>query len=323
MAEPVRDPETGGRSLADILREAGIENPSRPGRRRRWEDVDDTGIRQRRARPVTDPSQSVYGRRSTDVRDGDRARDGRREAGPRGERDARPERPARGEAAVPGEAVRGEAVRGDGLSRSDTAARGERRHAVGRGGAPDPSTAAIPGLLGPSRKPGVPTGATAVTPARTTGPHATTPPRSTDSPATTTTDRPAGGRRSTPAAPAPAPATGPIPVVHDQGDDALVVEEIDAGGREGALAWLRFAGELVIALAVGVGVYFAFTVLWEMIPYLAVLAAPLAVTGMVTGVSIWRHRLGRPPAGARLVGVLVFAGTLLTILPAAGLLNAG
>src|SRR4051794_38553225 len=68
MAEPVRNPETGGRSLADILREAGIENPSRGGRKRGWDDVDDTGIRQRDAdgseRPV---DRGGYGRRAGDV----------------------------------------------------------------------------------------------------------------------------------------------------------------------------------------------------------------------------------------------------------------
>ena len=99
--------------------------------------------------------------------------------------------------------------------------------------------------------------------------------------------------------------------------------EPDATPRESALAWLRFGGELVIALAVGVGVYFAATVLWEIVPHVAVLLAPLAVTGLVTAVGVWRQRQGREPVGARLLAVLVFAGTLLTIAPAAGLLAAG
>jgi hypothetical protein len=115
----------------------------------------------------------------------------------------------------------------------------------------------------------------------------------------------------------PAPLTGPIPVVPDD------VSELpdDAGPRESALAWLRFGGELVIAAAVGVGIYFAFTVLWQMLPHLAVLVAPLAVTGLVAGVSVWRQRLGHAQVGARLLAVLVFAGTLLTVLPAAGLIT--
>jgi hypothetical protein len=110
------------------------------------------------------------------------------------------------------------------------------------------------------------------------------------------------------------PSTGPIPI-------ATELEVVEVGGRESAMAWLRFAGELVIALAVGVGVYFAFTVLWEMLPYAAVVAAPVVVAGLVAGVSMWRTRLGRDAVGGRLLVVLVFAGTLLTIAPAAGLLS--
>jgi hypothetical protein len=115
----------------------------------------------------------------------------------------------------------------------------------------------------------------------------------------------------------PVPLTGPIPPVTDE-----VGEIADgAGPRESALAWLRFGGELLIAAAVGVGIYFAFTVLWQMVPHVAVLVAPLAVTGLVAGVGAWRQRLGHTQLGARLIAVLVFAGTLLTVLPAAGLIT--
>jgi membrane protein YdbS with pleckstrin-like domain len=95
----------------------------------------------------------------------------------------------------------------------------------------------------------------------------------------------------------------------------------DTGPKESALAWLRFAGELLIAAAVGVGIYFAFTVLWQMVPKVAVVVAPLAVTGLVAGVSLWRQRFGHAHVGLRLLAVLVFAGTLLTVLPAAGLIT--
>jgi membrane protein YdbS with pleckstrin-like domain len=95
------------------------------------------------------------------------------------------------------------------------------------------------------------------------------------------------------------------------------------GAREGALAWLRFAGELVVALAAGVAIYFLSSFVWEQVPQAAIVLAPVAVTALVAGVSAWRQRTGREPAGTRLVAVLVFAGTLLTIAPAAGLLAAG
>ena len=61
-----RDPETGGRPLADILREAGVESPTR-GRRRRGDELEDTGVRQRGTGDtgrVADRPE--FGRRATD-----------------------------------------------------------------------------------------------------------------------------------------------------------------------------------------------------------------------------------------------------------------
>jgi hypothetical protein len=122
------------------------------------------------------------------------------------------------------------------------------------------------------------------------------------------------------------PQTGPIPVVRPgrfDEPDIDAADDLEATPRESALAWLRFGGELVIALVAGVGVYFAATVLWEMIPHVAALLAPLAVAGLVAGVGMWRHKQGREPVGPRLLAILVFAGTLLTIFPAAELLARG
>ncbi|MCW2699596.1 MAG: conserved rane protein of unknown function, partial [Blastococcus sp.] len=135
MAEPDWNPDTGGRSLAEILREAGIESATRQNRRRRWDDPEETGLRQRRAEAAAAEGAATragYGRRREDpafdqrppfrdesppLRDGPRApRDepqSSRNGAPPVERRQRPRRPA------------------------------------------DPSTAAIPGLR-PDRKPGVP-----------------------------------------------------------------------------------------------------------------------------------------------------------------------
>jgi ABC-type Na+ efflux pump permease subunit len=99
------------------------------------------------------------------------------------------------------------------------------------------------------------------------------------------------------------------------------VDQAPTAGQS-ALAWARFAGELLLAVAVGVGTYFAFTVLWELVPYVALVAAPLALTGLVAGVAAWRHRREQAQLGVRLLAVLVFAGTLLVIAPAAQLLSA-
>ncbi|WP_448610334.1 hypothetical protein [Geodermatophilus sp. URMC 60] len=264
-----RDPETGGRPLADILREAGVESPTR-GRRRRGEELEDTGVRQRGSGDtgrVADRPE--FGRRSSDragIRPGDRVRDRIEDTTP-----PVPKRPG-----------------------------GRRQH--------DPSTAAIPGLR-PSRKPGVPAAAGATREGAVR-----------EGALREGAGREGAVRARTTSADS-GPRTGPIPVVRT--DDPPLLEDEGLGPREGALAWLRFGGELVLALAAGVGIYFLFTVLWQQLPYVAVLLAPVAVAGLVGGVSAVRQRQDREPVGVRLVAVLVFAGTVLTIAPAAGLLSTG
>src|SRR6478672_9635541 len=116
MAEPDWNPDTGGRSLAEILREAGIESATRASRRKRWDDPDEAGLRQRRAEAAAEGSatRAGYTRRRSDLETPEPARDLRGPAA----REARESREA-------------------------------RRPMV------DPSTAAIPGLR-PDRKPGVP-----------------------------------------------------------------------------------------------------------------------------------------------------------------------
>jgi hypothetical protein len=61
-------------------------------------------------------------------------------------------------------------------------------------------------------------------------------------------------------------------------------------------------------------------VIWENLPHLAAVVAPLAVTGLVMGVGAYRHRVRSGPVGPRLLAALVFAGILLTVVPAANLL---
>ncbi|SNR48629.1 hypothetical protein [Blastococcus mobilis] len=269
MAEPDWNPDTGGRSLAEILREAGIESANRAARRRSWDDPEETGIRQRRAAAAA--ADGVAGPTGYGRRRGDQSG----ATPPAVERRQHPDR---------------------------------RQPRIA---APDSSTAAIPGLR-PDRKPGVPAGsAMPSAPVPLRGPQVSEP----------VGQRAAQRATSRPAREPDHPSTGPIPVVRP--DQIAADLDDDATPRESALAWLRFAGELVIALAAGVGVYFAATVLWEIVPHVAVLLAPLAVTGLVTGVGVWRQRQGREPVGPRLLAILVFAGTLLTIAPAAGLLAAG
>ena len=73
MAEPDWNPDTGGRSLAEILREAGIESANRKNRRR-WDDPAEAGLRQRRAEAAAAEGAATragYGRRRSDQGDGD------------------------------------------------------------------------------------------------------------------------------------------------------------------------------------------------------------------------------------------------------------
>jgi hypothetical protein len=283
MAEPDWNPDTAGRSLAEILREAGIESATRAGRRKKWDDPDEAGLRQRRAEQAA--ARSDFGRRRSD-QPGDDSSDTAHpgsERRPAAERRSPPERRSAPERRSPEPR--------------------EMRRPV-----PDPATAAIPGLRS-DRKPGVPVVGT-----MTSAPVQER--RSEEAPARRAAQRPA--QRS--AAVESHPSTGPIPVVRAEDLDAGLDDDLDSTPRESALAWLRFAGELVIALAAGIGVYFAAMLLWDVSPYLAVLLAPLAVAGLVAGVGYYRERQNQPPMGARLLGVLVFAGVLLTIVPAAGLL---
>jgi len=115
------------------------------------------------------------------------------------------------------------------------------------------------------------------------------------------------------------PVTGPIPVQR-AAEPAEAEPEEPLTARQSALAWVRFLVELVVALAVGIGLYFAFTVLWELMPYAALVAAPVTVTALVAGVAAWRQKRGQGALGVRLLAVLLLAGTVLVIAPAAGLL---
>ena len=74
MAEPDWNPDTGGRSLAEILREANIESATRAARRRSWDDPEETGIRQRRVEAAA-ADRAAFGRRKSDLADAPPPRD--------------------------------------------------------------------------------------------------------------------------------------------------------------------------------------------------------------------------------------------------------
>lgn len=96
-------------------------------------------------------------------------------------------------------------------------------------------------------------------------------------------------------------------------------DEIDAGvpARGGVASWAILAVELLAALGLGVAAWYAFSAVWELLPYVAAFAGPLVVTGLVAVAGALRSRTGRNPLGLPTLCVLVFAGTVLVVLPAA------
>ncbi len=255
------------RSLADILREHGLESEAgtRPGT---------TGpVRpSQRRRRVGDPPST-----RPEAQDAARGIDGGRPA-----QDA-PSTPSSStpSSSIPSSSTPSPRIPRFGRRRTDVDLPEPVAPGQGELFGAGPSTAAIPGLR-PSRTPGVP-GSTV------------------------------GSRSGVP----DLASTGPIPRIVLP---AEVPEPEPLTAVQSALAWARFAGELVLALAVGVGVYYLFTVLWELVPYVAVVLAPVVVTGLVAGVAFWRRRHGQAQLDTRVLLVLLFAGTLLVVVPAAGLL---
>lgn len=326
MTQPNPSGEYSVRSLAEILREHGLESElgTRPGRRRQPNgDVTstgrsarvDTGAGSPRAEaPVRSPSAAPNGRSATPPRSPARAPERAPSVPvwtPAPEPKVRPAagllspqtppaapasaRPAAGRADEAPPAVR------TGRRKSDAAPTGPGAEPLFGAG---PSTAAIPAAPTTSSNPtsthsrSAPTGSTGATARGAAG----------------------AGRRG-----ADHPVTGPIPVVsaaqaEAARGEAAKADEEPLTGRESVLAWARFAGEMVVALAAGIGVYFAFTVLWELLPYVALVAAPVTVTGLVAGVAAYRQRRGQGALPVRLLAVLLLAGTVLVIAPAAGLL---
>ncbi|MQA33091.1 hypothetical protein [Modestobacter roseus] len=334
------------RSLAEILREHGLESEqgTRPGRRRRGPDDAPTG----RSAPV-----DLNGRPAAGT-----PRPAPGAPSPRPGTPGRPAAPAPGVRPVTARA-QSAAAHAPAAGRSPGRGEQPRQPDANRNGAPPvrtgSSSAAAPAPV-PSWTPAHdrPRGS-GLGDLAASGPVARVEPtatpaqqgrRHTDAPARVADGPPSSPAAPAAAAPTPAPATGPavagpstaaIPALqpssgpttgerragaHRTGPQPAVpgADADAAGGPQGALAWVRFVGELVVALAVGIGLYFAFTFLWELMPYAALVAAPLVVTGLVAGVAAWRKRQGQGPLAVPLLAGLVLAGTMLAIAPAAGLL---
>lgn len=86
-----------------------------------------------------------------------------------------------------------------------------------------------------------------------------------------------------------------------------------------AIGWAILLVEVLAAFGLGVAVWYAFSALWDLLPYVAAFAGPLVVTGLVAVAGALRARTGRNPLGLPTLCILVFAGTVLVVLPAATL----
>ncbi|MCU1618353.1 MAG: Conserved rane protein of unknown function [Modestobacter sp.] len=330
MSQP-NSGEYSARSLAEILREHGLETElgTRPGRRRRTSDDPEVTGRSPRVEPAPPaPRPQTPGQAPGAARSSAPARTpGQNGSAPRSPAAASPA-PAQARSSAP--------------VWSDQPAAGPRP-AAGLAGPASPVREPTPARV-PSPAPSRETRDSVAERMSSTGPvggraDVAPPPvrhgrRKSDTGASEATEEPItpqGRGPSTSAIPSLGaaargrqaeahPVTGPIPVRNGAQRSAADEPEEPLTGRESAVAWARFAGELVVALAVGVGLYFAFTVLWELMPYVALVAAPVTVTALVAGVATWRQRQGQGALGVRLLAVLLLAGTVLVIAPAAGLL---
>lgn len=118
----------------------------------------------------------------------------------------------------------------------------------------------------------------------------------------------------------PAPALERGPDLGPDLDPDLDPREPTPGAVAGALSWAILLVELLASLGLGIGAWYAFSALWNLLPYVAAFAGPLVVTGLVAVAGALRARTGRNPLGLPTLCILVFAGTVLVILPAATLI---
>ena len=320
MAEPDWNPDTGGRSLAEILREAGIERANRADRRRSWDDPE----RDRRSGsgvprpPPSAPTRAGYGRRKSDFAESlERAaatdappmdrRQSRRATPPEPPRRAVPSRPSRrpppspacgptGSPASrtprPSPAPRRRRRRRARCRRAGLSAAGHARRRADRAqpAARDPRS----GTARRERPGREPAGRERHAPHRQPSRTAGEPPVDRADPRRAARGPRPDTRRCSTRRRRRAPSPG------------------CASPASSSSRWPRASASTSRP-----------PLLWEMLPYVAVLLAPLAVAGPGR-----RRRAcggtGRAgnPSGPGCSALLVLAGTLLTIAPAAELLAA-
>jgi len=264
----VDEPEPGSqRTLADILREAGIEPAGRGGRRRRAEASEGTG-------PEPDGSQwssppTARHGRTAPTEPGDVGPTGAEGAGHQRHPRSQPERPAIA------------------LRDPDTTVGSE------------PDTDPTPD---PDAEP------------RTEEFEVVAPP-----------EPPAGFElRTSPAVATSAPPRGRGRHGADSGDRGRIEQAGEDGpepSRHGAaVGWLILATELLAAAVLGVVIWYAFSLLWELYPYIAAVAAPVVLAGLVLAGQLLRRARSQEPMGPSVIAVLLLVAAFLVVFPAASVL---
>ncbi len=87
-----------------------------------------------------------------------------------------------------------------------------------------------------------------------------------------------------------------------------------------ARGWSLLIVEVVLVAFLGVLLWYGFSVLWELYPYAAAVAAPGVLAGIVGVGQLLRARRGLPPLPGSVVFALLLVGTVLAVLPAAAVL---
>lgn len=288
------------RTLADVLREAGIESVGRGGRRRRAED----------APPIASPAgpdrlHSASGARHAVLAEpaADPSQDSDSLGPPRHRRRAQPQ---------------GDVANEEEPTRAETPASG-----------PVPDVPSTPNEDSPAPRP--PPEPAAPEPAA--APSLRQEPGSRPEPGALPRRRAASARIGQPEQsrePAAARATA-IGAV----DATTAVPEVVPGpaatrsmsssmsSHSGVLGWILFVVELAAAAGLGVLIWYAFSLLWELYPYAAAVAAPVVLAGVVLGSQLLRRWRSQEPLGASAIAALLLVAAFLVVMPAAGVLAAG
>lgn len=112
---------------------------------------------------------------------------------------------------------------------------------------------------------------------------------------------------------AEAPVTEAAEVATDPADTDTDTAETEAAPRSAAWGWLGLAGEVVLGVLIGGGLFWGFTVLWQQYVYFALLLAVLVIFAIVTFAYVLRKRDLPTTLLALAVGLIVTIGPLVML----------